>query len=97
MKGFYISIAVAISSLFLIVNAQQIAILDQGFNTTLTNNGDFYNPMCFGGNESYLYARGQFPVATVDPNASSINTSLARGDQVAIFGINLPVCSSIAL
>lgn len=29
-------------------HAQEVAILDQGYNTTLTNRGVFYNPVCFG-------------------------------------------------
>ncbi len=75
-----------------VLSAQQIAIIDQGINTGLTNNGNFYNPLCYPANESWLHARGRFPVSVSDINAPSINTTLLNGDQVAIFTIDL--CST---
>ena len=50
--------------------AQEVAVLDQGRNTTLTNRGSFYNPWCYNGNsESWQPYRFNFSTPTQDLNA----------------------------
>jgi len=84
----YLLLAVIFSSYS---HGQEIAIFDQGFNTTMNNRGHFYSPRCYGIEETWVGTRNGFYQGAFTPSGIT-QTPLDEGNWVSILDVNL--CSN---
>ena len=75
----YLIFALLCIVLMSVSNAQEIAIIDQGRNTTMTNHGSFYNPLCIGSGETWFAGNGFI----------TGNQDIGKGNHVGIASVDL--------
>ncbi len=79
MKAFFKKTTLLFFSTITLAVAQEIAIIDQGRNTTMTNRGAFYNPSCISHQEIWFSGNGYV----------GSNPDVLKGNHVGISSVDL--------